>query len=163
MKLRRPAMPLRRPASLLATWFGVGLLPYAPGTWGSLAALPLAWALGEVGGAWALLAAAAILTAAGLWACEVYLRRSEIDDPGDIVIDEVAAQLVVLAPVAGEPWLLPVGFVVFRILDIAKPWPASWADRKLGGGVGVMADDLLAAVYGAAIMAALAPLFAGGS
>ena len=163
MRLRRPAMPLRRPASLLATWFGVGLLPYAPGTWASLAALPLAWALAEIGGGWALAAAAAVLTLVGCWASEVYVRRSEIDDPGDIVIDEVAAQLLVLAPVAGEPWLFPVGFLVFRILDVAKPWPASWADRKLGGGVGVMADDLLAAGYGAAIMAALAPLFAGGS
>lgn len=163
MRLRKPAMPLRRPACLLATWFGVGLLPHAPGTWGSLAALPLAWALAAAGGGWALLAGAIAITAVGWWASEVYLRRSEIDDPGDIVIDEVAAQLLVLAPAAHEPWLLPVGFVVFRILDIAKPWPASWADRRLGGGVGVMADDLLAALYGAAIMAALPPLFAGGS
>jgi phosphatidylglycerophosphatase A len=163
MKLRRLPMPLRHPACLIATWFGVGLLPYAPGTWGSLAALPLAWALAAVVGAWGMAAAAALLAVIGWWASEVYVRRSEIDDPGDIVIDEVAAQLLVLAPVASQPWLFPIGFLVFRILDIAKPWPASWADRKLGGGAGVMADDLLAAGYGAAIMAALAPLFAGGS
>lgn len=161
MTFRRPALALRHPASLLATWFGTGLLPWAPGTWGSLAALPLAWALGLAGGAWALLAAAAVIALVGWWASAVYLRRSEVDDPGEIVIDEVAAQLVVLAPTAGEPILLLVGFAVFRFFDIAKPWPASWADRKLGGGLGVMADDLFAALYGAAIMAALMPLLGG--
>ena len=161
MKLRRPALPLWRPSSLLATWFGVGLLPYAPGTWGSLAALPLAWGLGLLGGGWALLAGAAVIAVIGWWACEAYLRHSAVDDPGDIVIDEVAAQLVVLAPAAGDPWLLLLGFIVFRIFDVAKPWPVSWADRKLGGGLGVMADDLLAALYGVPIMA-LAAYFTGG-
>lgn len=163
MTFRKPALPLRRPACLIATWFGVGLLPYAPGTWGSLAALPLAWALAAAGGAWAMIAGGVLLAAIGLWASHVYLRDSEIDDPGEIVVDEAAAQLLVLAPVAHAPALFVVGFLVFRALDVAKPWPASWADRRLGGAVGVMADDLLAAVYGAAIMAALAALIAGGS
>jgi phosphatidylglycerophosphatase A len=161
MRFRRPALPLRRPAALLATWFGAGLLPWAPGTWGSLAALPLAWALGLLGGAWALVAGAAAIALVGWWACEVYLKRSEVDDPGEIVVDEVAAQLLTLAPTAGEPGLLLLGFVVFRIFDVAKPWPVSWADRRLGGGLGVMADDLVAAAYGAAIMAALTALLGG--
>lgn len=163
MTFRKPALPLHRPACLVATCFGVGLLPYAPGTWGSLAALPLGWALAAAGGAWAVAAAGAALALLGLWASHAYLQRSEIDDPGEIVVDEAAAQLLILAPVAHSPGLFVVGFVVFRVLDVAKPWPVSWADRRLGGAVGVMIDDLLAAIYGVAIMAALASLLPGGT
>ncbi|MDA8232215.1 MAG: phosphatidylglycerophosphatase A [Magnetospirillum sp.] len=142
------------PAALLATWFGSGRLPRAPGTWGSAAALPFAWALATAGGSravgWAALAAFAV----GWWASAVYVRRTGADDPGEIVIDEVAGQWLTLALAPPDPLAYGVGFALFRLFDIWKPWPVRWADRHLAGGLGVMADDILAGLYGAALMAA---------
>jgi len=145
--LRTPALPLSQPAGLLATWFGAGLMPRAPGTWGSLAALPVAWIIAYLGGLPALLAATAIVSVVGCWAAERYIRAHGKDDPGDIVIDEVAGQWLTLLPAATDLGLFAAGFVFFRIADILKPWPASWADRRLKGGFGTMVDDLFAAVY----------------
>lgn len=149
----RPGISPLHPAFLLSTWFGAGLLPRAPGTWGSLAALPCAWLLMGWGGTIALLGAALAIALVGWWSAAVYVRLTGEDDPKEVVIDEVAGQWLVLAAVPAEPMLYLIGFVVFRILDIWKPWPASLADRAVGGGLGVMLDDLLAALYGAAILA----------
>jgi len=148
----RPGLSPLHPAFLLSTWFGCGLLPRAPGTWGSLAALPLAWMLMQWGGTMALLSAAGLCALVGWWASAVYVRRTGIDDPKEVVIDEVAGQWLVLAAVPTDPVLYVVGFGLFRLLDIWKPWPASLADRSVGGGLGVMLDDLLAALYGAAAL-----------
>lgn len=150
---RRSGIAATHPAFIAATWFGAGLLPGAPGTWGSLAALPFAWALAVWGGPWALAAAAAACFGGGWWASAVYVRRTGIDDPQEIVVDEVAGQWMVLAFVPPDPVLYAVGFVVFRVLDIWKPFPAGWADRHIEGGLGVMTDDALAAFYGTALMA----------
>jgi len=140
------------PAFLLATWFGSGLLPKIPGTWGSAAALPFAWVIASYGGAWALLAAAAGAFAAGIWAADVYGRHAGIKDARPIVIDEVAGQWLTLAPFAPDPMTYLAGFVLFRVADIAKPWPANWADRSLGGGLGVMLDDIFAGVYAGLVL-----------
>ena len=137
------------PAHLLATWFGAGLLPKAPGTWGSLAALPFAWAIAAAGGPIALLVAAAVALAVGIWASEVLERAAQTKDPGHVVIDEVAGQWLTLVPVAPDPLLYAIGFVLFRVADIYKPWPASWCDRNLAGGLGVMLDDIAAGAYAA--------------
>jgi phosphatidylglycerophosphatase A len=142
-----PGLPFRHPAVLLATWFGVGLLPKMPGTWGSLAALPFAWYIGGAFGAAGLLVAATILFAIGCWAAETVSAASAVRDPGFIVIDEVAAQWLVLAAAPIDPLAYAAGFVLFRIADIAKPFPVSWADRALHGGFGIMLDDALAALY----------------
>lgn len=150
---RRDGIVPWHPAFLVATWFGCGLLPGAPGTWGSLAALPVAWLLCQWGGWGAVLAAAAACLALGWAAAAAYVRRTGIDDPKEVVIDEVAGQWLVLAAVPNDVVLYMLGFAVFRLLDIWKPWPARWADRHLEGGLGVMADDGLAALYGAAVMA----------
>lgn len=142
----RPRIPLF-PLGL-ATWFGAGLIPKAPGTWGSLAALPFAWAILHFGNAWWLLAGAGIVFLIGWWASEVYVKGSGQADPGAIVIDEVAGQWLTLLPVASTiwwHWLL--GFALFRVFDILKPWPVGWADRRVKGGFGVMIDDIIAAVY----------------
>lgn len=146
-------LPCWHPAFWLATWFGCGLLPKAPGTWGSLAAIPFAWGLANWGGTPALLTAAAACAFIGWWAASVYVRKSGRDDPQEVVIDEVAGQWLVLAAVPPEPLPYLIGFMAFRLLDIWKPWPASWADQHLGGGLGVMADDILAALYGAFLLA----------
>lgn len=144
-------LPFWHPAFLIATWFGSGLLPKIPGTWGSAAALPFAWAIMWFGGPWVLLACAAVAFAVGIWAAGMYSKHSGIKDAGPIVIDEVAGQWLTLVPAglfAGmDPVLFIVGFFLFRATDILKPWPANWADRELGGGLGVMLDDIFAAIY----------------
>ncbi len=148
MSAKRPeSLPLWHPAFLLSTWFGAGLLPKIPGTWGSAAALPFAWAIAYYGGPAALLAASLIAFGVGIWAAGVYSRRSGIKDAGPIVIDEVAGQWLTLAPFAFDPLTWFAGFILFRAADIVKPWPASWADREVKGGLGVMLDDMFAGVY----------------
>jgi phosphatidylglycerophosphatase A len=142
-----PGLPIHHPAMLLSTWFGSGLLPKAPGTWGSLAALPFAWYIGSTLGAAGLAVAAAIVFAIGCWAADAVSHAAEIRDPGFIVIDEVAAQWLVLVAAPVEPLAYAAGFVLFRIADIVKPFPANWADREVHGGLGIMLDDLFAALY----------------
>ena len=143
------------PAVLVATWFGAGRLPVAPGTWGSLAALPFAGAIHWVFGPVGLGLAAAALFLIGCWASSVYCRCSRDKDPGAIVIDEVAAQWLTLVAAPLDPVFYGIGFLLFRVADIAKPWPASWADRAVEGGLGVMLDDVLAGVYALAALWAL--------
>lgn len=140
-------LSLWHPAAFLATWGGSGLLPRAPGTWGSLFTLPFAWIIASEWGSEALFVAAALAFLAGLWASEQYLRYSTSKDPGAVVIDETAGQLLALALVPVELWWYAAGFILFRLADIFKPWPASWADRSLRGALGVMTDDIFAAVY----------------
>jgi phosphatidylglycerophosphatase A len=148
-------LPFRHPAVLLATWFGAGLLPAAPGSWGALAALPGAWAIRVLCGLPGLAVAAAIAFFAGWWAASKVAAASGTADPGAIVIDEVAAQWLVLlaAPLHLAVWAL--AFTLFRLFDIWKPWPIGWADRHIRGGLGIMLDDLLAAGYAAAALSAL--------
>jgi phosphatidylglycerophosphatase A len=140
------------PAAWLATWFGAGLLPIAPGTWGSLAALPCAWLIHAYLGGRGLAIAVVVIFAAGLWAADRYAKGSAMVDPGAVVIDEVAGQWAVLLMVEPDLLLYGLGFVLFRAADIVKPWPVSWADRRLGGGLGIMVDDILAAVYAGALL-----------
>ena len=139
------------PATLGATWFGTGLLPKMPGTWGSLAALPLAWVLAQRFGPYAVVGAGVLLFVIGLWACAVYLARTRTKDPGEIVIDEVAAVLIAVAPAGLDPIAFMLAFVLFRIFDILKPWPIK-AIERLPGALGVMADDIAAALYTAAMV-----------
>ena len=129
---RPPAMTL---SMALATWFWCGLSPKAPGTVGSLGALPVAWAVLAFGGGWVWLAvAAAAATVIGTWATAVVLRRCSVKDPGFVVIDEVAGQWIALLPVAlfpsmadapgPDPVLFAGGFIAFRLFDILKPRPS---------------------------------------
>ncbi len=148
-------LSFRQPAVLTATCLGVGLLPVAPGTWASLAALPLGWIVHGALGPAGVAAAAALAFAVGWWAAARVVARSGADDPSCIVIDEVAGQLLALA--AAPPGIAPylAAFLGFRLFDIVKPWPAGWADRTLKGGFGVMLDDVFAGLYaGAAVFAA---------
>lgn len=140
------------PAVLVATWFGVGLLPGAPGTWGSLAALPFAWLIHLAFGWIGLAVAVAAVFAVGVWSAGAVVRSWGVKDPAAVVIDEVAGQWLTLLVVPPDPILYAIGFVLFRIADILKPWPASWADKRLEGGLGVMLDDVFAAAYAAAAL-----------
>jgi len=155
MAPHRQKWTLRDPAVLLATGFGAGLLPKAPGTWGSLLALPLAWLIFEASGRAGLAVAAVLAFAIGVWASNVCIEKFETADPKQVVIDEIAGQWLVLL-VVPPGWLAyALGFVLFRAFDIFKPWPVSWADREIKGGLGVMLDDVLAAGYAAAVLFAI--------
>jgi phosphatidylglycerophosphatase A len=133
----------------------VGRFPRLPGTAGSLVALPLAWAIHVAAGALGLAVAAGVLFLIGVWASEVVVRRSGFDDPSEIVVDEVVGQWLVLLVVAPDPLLYGLGFLLFRVFDILKPWPIGWIERRLKGGLGVMADDVAAAALAAVALATI--------
>lgn len=156
---------------LIVTFFYTGLLPKAPGTWGSAATIPLAWLLHWAGGFPLVLVATLVLLGVGIWAVRGYLAGSQ-DDPKEVVIDEVVGMMIALWPLswgldrAGvDPWIFPWpgwvgGFLMFRLFDIWKPGPIRWLDRP--GPVGVMADDVAAGVVAAAIVFASAWISHGG-
>jgi phosphatidylglycerophosphatase A len=152
-------LPLFHPARIAATFFWVGHAPKAPGTWGSLAAIPFAWLMLSFGG-WQLLAIAAVVaTLIGFWASGLYSRALGWKDPGEVVIDEVAGQWIALLPAALDPVSFAVGFAAFRVLDITKPFPAGWADSNLDGAAGIMIDDLFAGIYAALVVLAYQHFF----
>ena len=136
---------------LIATWFGCGLSPVAPGTAGSLAALAIAIALhlSYGSGSLTLLLLTVILLVPGIWSADVVAKREGITDPGLVVVDEVIGQWITLAAAPSfnwKTWLL--AFALFRIFDIWKPPPARQLER-LAGGLGIVADDVMAGLYGA--------------
>jgi phosphatidylglycerophosphatase A len=150
----KPPLNFWHPACVLATWGGAGLMRPAPGTWGSAAALPFAWILAYIGG-WPLLAVGVVVVfAIGWWAAQVYETADGGKDPSSVVIDEVAGQWLTLLPAKADPVLYLAGFVLFRIFDIIKPWPVKLADRRVRGGLGIMVDDILAAIYAGALLLA---------
>ncbi|HSG89050.1 MAG TPA: phosphatidylglycerophosphatase A [Pseudomonadales bacterium] len=146
MTPRIPLAALRDPVILLATGFGAGLLRPAPGTWGTLVGIPLAWVLSllTLPIAAALLASLAIL---GIGLCGAAGRRLGVSDHGGIVWDEIVGLCVALLLLPFDAVTVVLAFLTFRLFDIVKPWPISWADRSLPGGVGVMVDDLIAGVF----------------
>jgi phosphatidylglycerophosphatase A len=137
---------LRDPVHILAFGFGTGLSPVAPGTVGSLVGVLFAWLTIDFGLPLQLAVAAAI-SVAGIWICGESARRIGVHDHGGIVWDEIAGMYITLlvAPPTITAWIL--GFVLFRVFDIAKPWPIRDLDHRLGGGLGIMLDDLAAALY----------------
>jgi phosphatidylglycerophosphatase A len=139
---------------VLATWFGCGLAPVAPGTVGALGAIPL-YLLVARGGRVALAGAAAAVTVAGIWAASRVARELGKKDPQLVVVDEVVGMLVTMLPVAVvTPRAIAAGFVLFRLLDITKPWPVRQLER-LPGGWGIVLDDVAAGALGAGAMVLL--------
>jgi phosphatidylglycerophosphatase A len=149
--MRTPLLPFTHPATLFATWYGSGLSPKAPGTMGSIAALPFAWTVQGIWGAKGLFVFAIFVFFAGWLATWRYMRGSEAHDPQEVVVDEVSGQALVLSVLPHTLAAYLVGLVLFRLFDIWKPWPVSWADRRCKGAFGVMLDDTLAAGYAALI------------
>ena len=139
----------------IATLLGLGRVSAAPGTLASVVALILAWPIALYSGRFGLLAAGIAVSAIGAWASEHYARDTKQADPSECVVDELAGQWIAcaFAPISFLAFLL--AFVLFRVFDILKPWPISRLE-KLPGGVGIMADDLAAAVAAGAIIAILA-------
>lgn len=150
---KRP--PLTNPWVLIATWFGTGYMKPAPGTWGSAAALPFAWVIAALAGShlmWSLLGATMVVFLIGIVAANRFDAMSGGHDASEIVVDEVAGVWLTLAFVPLDPVLYGIGFLLFRIFDILKPWPIRWADRTINGGLGVMIDDILAAIPAAGLL-----------
>ncbi|MEQ9327013.1 MAG: phosphatidylglycerophosphatase A, partial [Rhodospirillales bacterium] len=110
---------------------------------------PFAWVIADVGGPLWLAAATVAVYGVGTWATAVFLRTTDDPDPGPVVVDEVAGMWMTLILVPVDPLIYTFGFIAFRIADIFKPWPASWADSHIKGANGVMLDDVLAAIYSA--------------
>ena len=159
----RPDAGLRRalladPAGWIASGFGSGLSPVAPGTAGSAVALLPWFALREL--PWPLYAlAVALAFGIGAWASDRVAARLRVEDPGVIVCDELVGQWIALAPLLwlARDWRwIVAAFVLFRLFDIGKPWPVSWADRRVKGGLGVMLDDVVAGLYAALVIAGAA-------
>jgi phosphatidylglycerophosphatase A len=138
----------------LATVLGIGRIPFAPGTFGSIPGVFLALYLHHLG-LWQAEVAVIVLTfAIGTWAAGVAERHFQLTDPGPVVIDEVLGMLVTLAFLPVNATGAIVGFFVFRIFDIIKPFPARQME-SLHGGLGVMADDFMAGVWGQIVMRVL--------
>ena len=147
----RPRQVFRSPVLFLAFGFGSGLAPRAPGTAGSLAAIPLYLALGRLPFA-VYLALVILISLAGIWICQRASDELGVHDHPGIVWDEFAGFLVTMIP-APLSWLwVLVGFALFRLFDICKPWPISWVDRRCKGGLGIMLDDLIAGGFAAAVL-----------
>jgi phosphatidylglycerophosphatase A len=144
---------LDRGAFVLATWFGCGLSPVAPGTVGTLGALPL-YLLIAPGGPWAVALAALLVTVVGVAASGRVARHRGLKDPQVVCIDEVAGVLVALTAARFEPGQVVAAVVLFRLFDIAKPWPVRLIDRRVPGGWGIVGDDLAAGALAALLLAA---------
>jgi phosphatidylglycerophosphatase A len=142
---------LRNPLHLLSLGFGSGLSPFAPGTCGTLVAIPLYLLLTQLS-LWYYLVAVAVAFAIGVYLCGYTSKALGEHDHGGIVWDEfVGFWITMIAVPATWQWIL-AGFVLFRLFDIVKPWPVKIADEKMKGGFGIMFDDVLAALYALIIL-----------
>jgi len=148
---------MTRAAVLLATWFGCGLSPVAPGTVGSAAAIAVAWGLHTIFGwrPWMFPLLAAVMLVPAVWASGVTAIASGKDDPGKVVVDEVLGQWVALGGAIVLDWKMWLAaFLLFRVFDIVKPFPLRRLE-KLHGGTGIVADDLGAGIYSALVLYAI--------
>jgi phosphatidylglycerophosphatase A len=143
---------LTDPVNFLAFGFGTGLAPFAPGTFGSIPGVLLFWATIDFG-LYVQLAVVAALVATGIWLCGESARRIGVHDHGGIVWDEIAGMYITLL---AAPWTVTgvvLAFVLFRVMDIVKPWPIRDLDHRIHGGLGIMLDDLVAALYAVLLLA----------
>ncbi len=152
----RPAELARSPILFLAFGFGAGLAPQGPGTWGSLIALPLAAFLLPTPAVFLLVTL--LITLVGIPICGLAAKKLGVHDHGGIVWDEIAGQMIACIPLFFLPPSLNLvsglglAFVLFRLFDIAKPWPIRYIDKHVHGGVGIMLDDVLAGFAAAGLM-----------
>lgn len=146
-----PKQILSDPVLFLAFGFGSGLAKKAPGTFGTVAAIPLYCLFAQANSIiYSLLTL--IVTIGGVWICDIAAKKLDEHDFGGIVWDEIAGFLITM-------WLVPfswqnlvLGFILFRFFDIIKPWPIKWIDQQVQGGLGIMLDDVLAAVFAGGLL-----------
>jgi len=144
----------RNPWHLLAFGLGAGFMPKAPGTFGTLMAIPLYLVMAGLPLV-AYLAVVLAMFAFGVWLCGRVSRDLGVHDHSGIVWDEVVGLLVTMTAAPSGVMPVVLGFVLFRFFDILKPWPIGWLDRKVTGGLGIMLDDVLAGVFAALCLALL--------
>ena len=145
-------------AERIATLGGLGrAVPYAPGTVASLLTVVVAWGLATVHGQLLVVVTAITASAVGFWGAELYARQNAVKDPSDCVIDEVAGQLFACAFAPRSLVAYALAFLLFRLFDIVKPWPIGAAER-LPGGLGIMADDVIAGVLAGIVVIVLVQL-----
>lgn len=161
MPPRTPSSARERLLLAVATGFGSGRSPVAPGTAGSAVGVLLAWPLLALPLA-AYVAVTALVAGLGIVAAGTAERHLGAKDPGAIVIDEIAGMLLTLTGTVPGVGSFVAGFLLFRLFDIVKPFPCRWAERNFSGGLGVMADDLMAGVYACACLHLLGPLLERG-
>lgn len=146
----------KSPVFWFATWFGLGLMKPAPGTWGSLGALPFAIIIYELGGYVLFIASIVLLCVMGVYVADKFSKATGIEDNAMIVIDEVAGQWIALLPVfflfGNQPIWVIIAFILFRLFDGYKPWPVGWIDQEVTGGLGIMLDDIVAGIISALII-----------
>ena len=157
----RPAarFAFSHPAHFIVFGFGAGLSPFAPGTAGTLVALPIWWLISPTLPPLVLFALLACLFAIGVWACDVTGRHLGVGDHGSMCWDEVVAFLLVLALTPQDPWWQAAAFFLFRAFDVVKPTPIRQLEMRFKGGFGVMFDDILAAGYTLLVLALCKRLF----
>ena len=153
-----PGLNLANPVHLLAFGFGSGVMPKAPGTWGTVVAIPLFLLLQGLP-IMAYLAVVLLTAIVGVWLCHVAAKDLGVHDHPGIVWDEIVGYLItMIAAPPGWLWLL-IGFVLFRLFDILKPWPIRAIDNGVDGGLGIMLDDIIAGVMSLACLQLLAYFF----
>jgi len=141
---------LTHPVYLMAFGFGSGLAPKAPGTFGTLVAVPLFWWLADFH--WAVLVSCIIvMTAVGVFLCGETARALHKHDHPGIVWDEIVGYLIAMLPLAKDWRAVVIGFILFRFFDIVKPFPIGLADRHVKGGLGIMLDDIIAGLMAALV------------
>ena len=143
--------PYRSPAQFFAFGFGSGLAPKAPGTFGTLAAVPFYVLLAQLGPG--LYSVALLITFVfGVWVCEAASRQLQVHDHPGIVWDEFVGYWITMFALPPDwVWIL-AGFVAFRVFDIVKPWPIGALDKRVGGGMGIMIDDVVAGAMACALL-----------
>jgi phosphatidylglycerophosphatase A len=148
----RAKVTLTNPIHFLALGFGSGLAPKAPGTFGTLAALPLVVLLSLSTPFWLYIVLAVLGSVVGIWICGKAASDMGVHDDSSIVWDEVIGMMITMCAVPVSWQNIVVGFILFRLFDIAKPWPISYLDKNLHGGLGIMLDDVVAGLAALACM-----------
>lgn len=148
----RSRVSLLNPVHFLALGFGSGLAPKMPGTFGTLAALPMVVLLSYYASFSGYLIVTIVVAIAGIWICGKAAKDMEVHDDSSIVWDEVAGMLITMLAVPLSWQTLLAGFVLFRFFDILKPWPISYLDKHIHGGFGIMIDDVLAGIFAMGIL-----------
>lgn len=144
--IKIPFSYLKNPVHFLALGFGSGLMPKAPGTFGTLAAIPVYLMISHLV-LWEYLLITCVVTVAGVFICDYTSKALGVHDHSGIVIDEIAGYLITMAAVPFDWLWVLTGFILFRFFDILKPWPISWLDKNCQGGLGIMLDDVLAGIF----------------
>jgi len=145
-----PKAVLQSPANFFALGAGLGLAPKAPGTFGTLLGIPLLFVMPQ--STVAYLAVVMLLFAFGVWCCHRCADTLGVHDHPGIVWDEVVGYLLVMVAMPRTAVWVVAGFILFRFFDILKPWPIGWIDKRIHGGLGIMLDDILAAVFSAIVL-----------